>query len=250
MKKAFETAGRRSALAIAFGMAAAIASPVYAQVKDIVVDPKKAGVFPYVLDPRGVVARSGTGLCWRTGYWTPQLAAQFPEAGCACDRDLLPKEVCEPPAPKAEASAPAPAAAPIPAPAPAPAAPKVITLSAKSLFGFNQAVLTPGGKETIDKEVVSRLGEFGKINAVIVSGHTDRLGSAQYNQKLSERRAEAVKAYLIGKSVSPDVIETFGYGKTQPVPEVKCDDKLKRKQLIECLAPNRRVVVEVKGDPK
>lgn len=212
-------------------------------------DTGQAGVLPYVIDQRGVVARSGTGLCWRTGYWSPQLAAetklpgaQFP-VGCECDKDLMPKEKCEPPPPAA-------APAPPPPPAPAPAAPKVITLSAKSLFDFNKAVLTPAGKEAVDKEVLSKLGEFKTVNAVIVSGHTDRLGSAAYNQKLSERRAEAVKAYLVSKGVDANKIETFGYGKTQPVPEVKCDDKLKRKQLIECLAPNRRVVVEVKGDAK
>jgi OOP family OmpA-OmpF porin len=247
MKNVIEAKSRVLALAATLGTLLAAAPTLQAQVKDIVVDPAKASVFPYVVDQRGVVARSATGLCSRTGFWTPQLAAQFPEAGCACDKDALPKEVCEPPAPKAVE---APPLAPAPAPVPAPAAPKVITLSAKSLFEFNKAVLTPAGKEAIDKEVASRLGEFGKINAVIVSGHTDRLGSAQYNQKLSERRAEAVKSHLVGKGVAQDVIETFGYGKTQPVPEVKCDDGLKRAQLIECLAPNRRVVVEVKGDPK
>ena len=214
-------------------------------------DPGQAGVLPYVIDQRGMVARSGTGLCWRTGYWSPQLAAetklpgaQFP-VGCECDKDLMPKEKCEPPPPPA-----APAPAPAPAAAPGPAAPKVITLSAKSLFAFNKAVLTPEGRDAVDKEVLSKMGEFKTVTSVIVSGHADRLGSAAYNQKLSERRAEAVKAYLVSKGVDANTIETFGYGKTQPVPEVKCDDKLKRKQLIECLAPNRRVVVEVKGDAK
>jgi OOP family OmpA-OmpF porin len=245
MNNVIEATSRGLALAATLGALLTAAPALQAQVKDIVVDPAKASVFPYVVDQRGVVARSATGLCSRTGFWTPQLAAQFPEAGCACDKDALPKEVCDPPAPKAVE-----APQPVPAPVPAPAPPKVITLSAKSLFELNNAALKPAGKEAIDKEVVSRLGEFGKINAVIVSGHADRLGSAQYNQKLSERRAEAVKAYLVGKGVARDVIETFGYGKTQPVPEVKCDDQLKRTQLIECLAPNRRVVVEVKGDPK
>ena len=99
-------------------------------IEDIKVDPKLKAHIPYVIDARGVVARSATGLCWRTGYWTPAYAASVPEVGCACDKDLLPKDVCEKPAP---AAAPAPKAeqpaAPAPAPAPKPAAQK-ITLSA------------------------------------------------------------------------------------------------------------------------
>jgi OOP family OmpA-OmpF porin len=218
---------------------------VQAQVKDIMADTKLA--VPYLIDQRGIVARSGTGLCWRTGYWTPAAAAANKEAGCACDRDLLPKEVCEPPAPKV---AQAPAPTPPETPPPPPPAPKPITISAKSLFGFNQATLTAEGRTILDTEVVAKLGEFGKISTVIVSGHTDRIGSSDYNQKLSERRADAVKAYLATKGMDGNAIETYGFGKTQPVPEVKCSDGLKRKALIECLAPNRRVVVEIKGDPK
>lgn len=215
-----------------------------AQTQEIVIKDPGTGPLPYVIDQRGVVARTAAGLCVRTGFWSPELAAKFPAAGCACDKDLLPKEVCEPPAPKAE-PAPPPKAEPAPPPPP-----KVITLSAKSLFDFNKATLTPAGRQAIDAEVLAKLGEFGKITSVTVSGHTDRLGSAQFNQKLSERRAEAVKSYLVSKGLSADQIETFGYGKTQPVPGVSCPDSLKRAELIECLAPNRRVVVEVKGDPK
>jgi OOP family OmpA-OmpF porin len=234
-------------LAALLGAAAA----AQAQVTDVVADLKAASPFPYVIDQRGVVARSGTGLCWRTGYWTPALAeeakvvgSEFP-AGCSCDKDLMPKAKCEPKA------APAPVAATPAAPA-APAAPvmKTITLSSKALFAFNKAVLTPEGKATLDKEIVAKLGEIKKITFMLVTGHTDRIGSQQYNQKLSEKRADAVKAYLVTKGIDANVIETMGAGKTQPVPGVSCDDKLPRKKLIECLAPNRRVVVEVKGDPK
>lgn len=196
----------------------------------------------YVIDSRNEVAKSGFGLCWRTGYWTPAAAANDP-AGCACDKDLMPKAKCEP------AAAPAPAAA---APAPAPAAPvvKQITLGASELFGFNSAVLTKGGSAEIDKQIIAKLPEVGKVTFVLVTGHTDRIGSHQYNQKLSEKRAEAVKAYLVKKGMNAGTIETLGAGKTQPVPGVSCDDKLPKKKLIECLAPNRRVVVEIKADPK
>jgi OOP family OmpA-OmpF porin len=83
---------------------------------------------------------------------------------------------------------------------------------------------------------------------VNVNGHTDRIGSSQYNQKLSERRAETVKAYLISKGTDASKIETYGFGKTTPVKS--CPDQKDRKALIACLQPNRRVEVEVKGVPK
>lgn len=213
-----------------------------AQAKDVVVDGK--GEIPYVIDGRNVVARSGTDLCWRTGYWSPAAAATamagpFP-AGCQCDPDVVPKDKCTPPAPMA-------AATPAPTPAPAPAAAKTITLSSKALFDFDKSMLKPEGKKAIDQEVLAKLPEFGPLKMVTVSGHTDRLGSAQYNQVLSEKRAEAVKNYLISKGISADVIETYGFGKTQPVPGVSCSDSLGRAKLIECLEPHRRVVIEVKG---
>ena len=87
---------------------------------------------------------------------------------------------------------------------------------------------------------------------VLVTGHTDRIGSQAYNQKLSERRANAVRDYLVSKGVARDKIETLGMGKTQPVPGVVCNQAYpkERKALIECLAPNRRVEVEVKGEGK
>ena len=83
-----------------------------------------------------------------------------------------------------------------------------------------------------------------------VRGYTDNTGSLQYNQKLSEKRAEAVKTFLQKKGVPGDKIDTMGAGKTQPAQGIKCEDSLPRKKLIECLAPSRRVVVEVKGAAK
>lgn len=214
----------------------------HAQGKDVVVDGK--GDIPYAIDARNTVARSGTGLCWRTGSWTPAaaesaMAGQVP-AGCECDGDIVSKEKCAPPA----ATAPA---APVAAAAPTAPATKAITLSSKALFAFNKAVLTPAGKTAIDREVLAKLAEFGPVDQVTVSGHTDRLGSQQYNQALSERRAAAVKGYLVSKGVDANRIDTIGYGKTQPVSGVSCPDSLGRAKLIECLEPHRRVVVEIKG---
>ena len=133
-----------------------------------------------------------------------------------------------------------------------PPAPQVqkITLATKALFDFDKAVLKPEGKAAIDREVIAKLNDVSKLELVLVTGHTDRIGSQAYNQKLSERRANAVRDYLVSKGVARDKIETLGMGKTQPVPGVVCNQAYpkERKALIECLAPNRRVEIEVKGE--
>ncbi|HVF63804.1 MAG TPA: OmpA family protein [Casimicrobiaceae bacterium] len=193
------------------------------------------------------------GLCWRTGYWSPAMAIP------ACDPDLVPKPKPPAPAPAPAPAAPPPAApAPAPAPAPPPAAPapapkpaapavQKITLASKALFDFDKAVLRPDGRQAIDNDVISKLKSVAKLELVLVTGHTDRIGTQQYNQRLSERRADAVRDYLVSRGVPKDRIETLGMGKTQPVPGVVCNQK-NMKELIACLAPNRRVEVEVKGE--
>ena len=178
-------------------------------------------------------------LCYRTGYWTPAMAIE------QCDPDLVPKPV-PPPPPPAAAPPPPPPPAPAPAPAPAPQVQR-ITLASRALFDFDKAVLKPEGKSAIDSEIISKLSGVQKLELVLVTGHTDRIGSQQYNQRLSERRADAVRDYLVSRGVPRDRIETLGMGKTQPVPGVVCDQKA-LKALIACLAPNRRVEVEVKGE--
>ena len=129
---------------------------------------------------------------------------------------------------------------------PAPAVQK-ITLASKALFDFDKAVLRPDGRAAIDNDVISKLPGVQKLELVLVTGHTDRIGTQQYNQRLSERRADAVRDYLVSRGVPKDRIETLGMGKTQPVPGVVCNQKA-LKELIVCLAPNRRVEVEVKGE--
>ena len=122
-----------------------------------------------------------------------------------------------------------------------------ITLASKALFDFDKAVLKPEGMAAIDSQIIAKLADVQKLELVLVTGHTDRIGSQAYNQKLSERRADAVRNYLVSKGVAKDKIETLGMGKTQPVPGVTCT-MTAMKALIECLAPNRRVEVEVKGE--
>ncbi|HET7033885.1 MAG TPA: OmpA family protein [Casimicrobiaceae bacterium] len=160
-----------------------------------------------------------------------------------CDPDLVPK----PPPP-----APPPAAAPPPPPPPPPppaAAPQVQknTLASKALFDFDKAVLKPEGKAAIDSEIISKLRDVQKLELVLVTGHTDPIGTQAYNQKLSERRADAVRDYLVSKGVARDKIETLGMGKTQPIPGVVCNQKSLKERIV-CYAPDRRVEVEVKGE--
>ena len=124
-----------------------------------------------------------------------------------------------------------------------------ITLASKALFDFDKAVLKPEGMAAIDTEIIAKLRDVQKLELVLVTGHTDRIGSQAYNQKLSERRADAVRNYLVSKGVAKDKIETLGMGKTQPVPGVTCT-MTAMKALIACLAPNRRVEVEVKGEAR
>jgi OOP family OmpA-OmpF porin len=190
----------------------------------------------YVIDQRNVVAKSGFGLCWRTGYWTPAAAAKDP-AGCECDKDLLPKEVCEPK--MAAAAAPAGAVA-----GPKPAGEK-ITVAADALFDFNKAVLRPAGKAKLD-ELVSKAQAI-KLEVILAVGHTDRIGGDAYNQKLSEKRAAAVKEYLVSKGIEANRVYTEGKGEKQPVTGDKCKGAAKSKALIDCLQPDRRVDIEVIG---
>ncbi len=194
----------------------------------------------YVIDQRGEVARSGTGLCWRTGFWTPAAAAKDP-AGCACDKDLLPKEVCEPKA------TPAPAAPAAAKPATAPAREKV-TVAADALFDFNKATLRPEGKAKLD-DVVAKSQQL-TLEVVIAVGHADRIGSAAYNQKLSEKRAASVKDYLVAKGIPANRIYTEGKGSKQPVTKPDQCKGPKSAKVIACLQPDRRVDIEIIGTKK
>jgi OOP family OmpA-OmpF porin len=192
-----------------------------------------------VIDARNVVARSGTGQCWRTGYWSPAaastaMAGQFP-VGCECDSDIVAKDKCV---------APVAAAKPAPAPAPKPTADK-IKLAADALFDFDKATLKPEGRAKLD-DLAAKSKQL-KLEVILAVGHTDRLGSDAYNQKLSERRAAAVKTYLVSKGVEANRVYTEGKGEKQPVTGNKCDNIKNRKALIECLQPDRRVEVEVIG---
>ncbi len=157
----------------------------------------------------------------------------------------MPVAVAPEPAPAAVVE-PAPAPMPEPAPAPAPVAEpckptlETITVSAEKLFGFDKSKLKDDGKAALD-EAAAKIKANSDIELVMVTGHTDRLGSEAYNQKLSERRANQVKDYLVSQGVDASRLQAVGKGESEPV--VACDGVKGSKKLIECLQPNRRVVL-------
>ncbi|MBU6488725.1 MAG: OmpA family protein [Burkholderiales bacterium] len=164
-------------------------------------------------------------LCWRDAFWTPATA------NAKCDGALV-------------AQAPTP-----PAPV-APAAPAIssqkVTYQADTLFDFDKAVLKPAGKQALDG-LASKIQGMD-LEVAVATGYTDKIGSDKYNDRLSLRRAQAVKAYLVSKGVPANKIYTEGKGKRNPV-KTDCNQK-NRKALIACLAPNRRVEVEIVGTQK
>jgi len=186
----------------------------------------------YLLDTNmNIVTSSTTGLCWRDSDWTPARSV----------------EPCDPVARKAEAPAPKLAAVTPPPSKPAPEKmlPQKLSFSADALFDFDKSVLKPEARAMLDD--LARTLQGAKYDVILAAGHADRIGSAAYNQKLSERRANAVKDYLVSKGIEPNRINAVGRGETQP--ETKpgdCKGPLTKK-LIACLQPDRRVDVEVTG---
>ncbi len=181
---------------------------------------------------------NASALCWRTANWTPATAAP------GCDGAIAP--VAAAPAPAAVvapvAAAPAPAAAAPAAPAAAPAAGAAatkVTYAADAFFASNNAVLKAAGKAKLDDLV----GKVKAINleVIVAVGHTDSKGNDASNQKLSVRRAEAVKAYLVSKGIEKNRVYTEGKGSKQPVADNK---------TAEGRAKNNRVEIEVVGTQK
>ena len=182
--------------------------------------------------------KNGTNeLCWRDGTWTPATAL------ADCDGAIKPAMAAPAPAPAPAAAAaspaPAPAAAPAapvaPPPPPAPVSEKV-TFAADAFFDVAKWNLKPEGKAKLD-DLVSKMGGIN-LEVIIAVGHTDSDGSDAYNQKLSVRRSESVKAYLVSKGIEKNRVYTEGKGEKQPVADNK---------TAEGRAKNRRVEIEVVG---
>ena len=183
-----------------------------------------ANVTPNLQDSQGAAVKDGSGACVVTsGQVLPECAG--PKA--------------PPPAAPARPAAPAAPAAPAPAPAARPAPAPVrgtVVIQADALFDFDKSVLRPDGKKNID-DALARLRGVD-LEMVIATGHTDAIGSDAYNQRLSERRAAAVKDYLVSKGIPASKITTIGKGKSQPVATNKTAEGRQK---------NRRVDIEFKG---
>jgi OOP family OmpA-OmpF porin len=193
----------------------------------------------YVQDARGVIARDAYGLCYRTGYWTPADAIPGCDLPICVKPQILKGNTCvTPPAPApmpAPTPAPAPKQAVVPVVVPAPTSEKV-SFAADAFFDFDKSVLKAEGKAKLD-DVAAKLASVN-LEVIIAVGHTDSVGTDAYNQKLSIRRAEAVKAYLVSKKIEASRVYTEGKGEKQPVADNKS---------AEGRAKNRRVEIEVVG---
>jgi len=219
-----------AATAAIAGVASAQSAPPYAPLTTDL--QARTPYSAYVQDSRGVIARNPFGLCWRTGYWTPADAVPGCDAPLCVEPEKLENGKCVAPP---EPVAPPPAPAPVPEAAPVPTSEKV-SYSADAFFDFDKAILKPAGKASLD-ELSGKLGDMN-LEVIIAVGHTDSVGTDAYNQKLSIRRAEAVKAYLKGKGIEETRIYTEGKGESQP----KADNA-----TTEGRAQNRRVEIEVVG---
>jgi OOP family OmpA-OmpF porin len=191
----------------------------------------------YVGSGAGVVATNPFGLCWRGGAeWSPDKAAE------PCD--AVPRAAVAP-VPVAQAPAPVVAAAPA-------APPRVIekiSLSTDVLFEFNKAELRPAGQQKLDELAQSAQG--ADVQQVVLTGHADRIGSEDYNQQLSEERAQAVADYLATKGVDRSHLQVEGKGKSEPITGDQCrnmgPENNKNQKLIACLQPDRRVDAALLG---
>src|SRR2546423_2946078 len=200
-----------------------------------------AGVPGYVADTQNQIWTSPYGLCWKTTDWSADKAA----APC----DAVRRVEAPVPPPVAVAPPPDPAPAPRPLVVAPPAPPPIIeqiSLSSDVLFEFNKAELRPAGQQKLD-EIADRL-KGANVQQIAAIGHADRIGSEDYNQQLSEKRAESVKQYLTQKGVEQNKVRSEGRGESEPVTKDQCKGNKPNAKLIACLQPDRRVDIEVRGE--
>jgi len=190
-----------------------------------------ANVTPNVQDSQGAAVKDGSGACVvSSGQVLPECAGTRPAPAPVAPRPAAPASPAAPAAPAAP-TAPAPAARPAPA-----SVRQAVVIQADALFDFDKSVLRPDGKKSIDDALAKLNGV--DLEMVIATGHTDSVGTDAYNQKLSERRAAAVKDYLVSKGIPSAKITTIGKGESQPVATNKTAEGRQK---------NRRVDIEFKG---
>lgn len=207
--------------------------------------PEKTG---YVIDSRGNVVKNSYGECWRTGYWTPAMAIAECDPGLVLKPETILKEMPSAAGPAAPVPAPV-APPPPPVAAVVPAKPAVEAhFNAETLFDFDRAVVKPEGRKILDEKIVASMKMHPEVELLVITGHADRIGTEAYNQDLSERRANAVKAYLVTQGIAAERMSASGKGESEPNPEANtrqaCKNNMSRNSLIACLQPDRRVTVE------
>lgn len=216
-------------------------------------NPACANSFPekygYLTDDRGNVVKNAYGECWRTGYWTPDMAIAECDPGLAKKKaqqkeenwEVLPASI--PVVPRAAEQAVA-----LEKPVSVAEKPVVIAyFKAETLFDFDKAVIKPDGRKVLDEKIVTGMRTHSEMKSLLVTGHTDRIGTETYNQELSERRANAVKDYLIKSGVAAERIKVAAKGESEPDPEADTKQAcrgVRGKKLIACLQPDRRVTIE------
>lgn len=218
------------ALALACALALGVFSETaLAQARDI-------NEHALLLDSRGAPVMSGFGLCWHTGF------GPAPQWTRGCHAEV--------PAPVAQYVAPVATPAPAPEPvAVAAAAPlavyEKVAFDADVLFDSDKSALRPAGRDTLDQFVARIHGLDSQSIAAI--GYADRMGSHDSNQALSQQRVDAVKAYLVGKGIKAERVETSARGETQPTTSAgECKD-VNNAQNVACMQPDRHVFIEVSG---
>jgi OOP family OmpA-OmpF porin len=211
-------------------MKSALIAKILASASVLAVTAATAGVTPNLLDSSGKPVRDGQGACVQelSSVDHPDCVAKKAEPAKPAE-PVKPAEPAKPAAPVA----PAPAAAAAPAPS---SVKQAVTIQAEALFDFDKSVLKPAGMKSID-EAIAKMKTLD-VDAVIATGHTDSVGTDAYNQKLSERRANSVKEYMVSKGIPAAKITTLGKGETQPIATNK---------TAEGRAKNRRVDIEFKG---
>lgn len=210
-------------------------------------------------DSSDQIVKSGAGECWHTHFGQAEggecnsmsrakTAVPAPAVTSAPVMDPVVEPIPVAPTPVVTStliSPPIQIEEPVAAPEPPVVYTKKITLDASGLFDFGEPILRPSARAELD-DFIEMLKDTNPKRITVI-GHADRIGSAHYNQTLSEQRAATVKAYLVRKGVPPDIVLTEGKGDTQPITQKdQCPDN-KTPKTIECLQPDRRVEIEMTG---